>query len=155
MSRLGRITTDPHVCHGKPVIRGLGYQVQTLLELLASGMTFDEFLAQYPDLERDDLLAALEFGALTVGGRGVDRLGTVEVPARCTVPTRLTTLLLEHDAGSGNRGHSYLISVDFEGGVVIASGQATHVIHGISPHGGQRRPVAEAPASTGKTGQVQ
>jgi uncharacterized protein (DUF433 family) len=75
MSRLERITTDPEVCHGQPVVRGLRYPVQTLLELLASGMTFDEVLADYPDLERDDLLAALEFGALTAGGRRVVRPG--------------------------------------------------------------------------------
>jgi uncharacterized protein (DUF433 family) len=75
MSRLERITMDPEVCHGQPVVRGLRYPVQTLLELLASGMTLDEVLADYPDLERDDLLAALEFGALTAGGRRVDRPG--------------------------------------------------------------------------------
>lgn len=62
MSRLDRITTDPAVCHGQPVVRGLRYPVQMLLELL-SGMTIEEILADYPDLERDDLLAALEFGA--------------------------------------------------------------------------------------------
>lgn len=75
MSRLERITTDPKVCHGQPVVRGLRYPVETLLELLASGMTLDEVLADYPDLERDDLLAALEFGALTAGGRRVDPPG--------------------------------------------------------------------------------
>ncbi|MGB8384206.1 MAG: DUF433 domain-containing protein [Dermatophilaceae bacterium] len=69
MSRLERITTDASICHGKPVIRGLRYPVQMLLELLASGMSVDEVLADYPDLERDDLLAALEFGALTSGGQ--------------------------------------------------------------------------------------
>jgi uncharacterized protein (DUF433 family) len=53
------------------VIRGQRYPVQTLLELLASGMSVDEVLADYPDLERDDLLAALEFGALTAGGQTV------------------------------------------------------------------------------------
>ena len=63
MSRLARITTDPQVSHGQPVVRGLRYPVQMLLELLASGMTFDEILADYPDLEREDLLAAREFGA--------------------------------------------------------------------------------------------
>ncbi len=42
-----------------------------LLELLSSGMTFDEILDDYEDLERDDLLAALEYGALTVGGHKV------------------------------------------------------------------------------------
>jgi uncharacterized protein (DUF433 family) len=71
MSRLERITSDAVVCHGQPVIRGLRYPVQMLLELLASGMSIDEVLADYPDLERDDLLAALEFGALTAGGQAV------------------------------------------------------------------------------------
>jgi uncharacterized protein (DUF433 family) len=67
MTRLDRITTNPAICHGKPTVRGLRYPVETLLELLASGMTIDEVLEDYPDLERDDLLAALEFGALTSG----------------------------------------------------------------------------------------
>lgn len=71
MSRLDRITSDPEICHGQPVVRGLRYPVQTLLELMSSGMTFDEILADYEDLERDDLLAALEFGALTAGGQKV------------------------------------------------------------------------------------
>jgi uncharacterized protein (DUF433 family) len=69
MSRLDRITTDPAVCHGKPTVRGLRYPVETLLELLASGMTNEELLADYPDLERDDFLAALEFAALSLGMR--------------------------------------------------------------------------------------
>jgi uncharacterized protein (DUF433 family) len=60
---LSRITIDPSVCHGKPCVRGLRYPVETLLELLSSGMTIDEVLADYEDLERDDLLAALAFAA--------------------------------------------------------------------------------------------
>jgi putative addiction module component (TIGR02574 family) len=60
---LSRITIDPSVCHGKPCIRGLRYPVETLLELLSSGMTTDEILGDYEDLERDDLLAALAFAA--------------------------------------------------------------------------------------------
>lgn len=75
MSHLDRITIDPTVCHGSPVVRGLRYPVQTLLELLAAGMTVDDVLTDYPDLERDDLLAALEFGALTAGGQTVGPLG--------------------------------------------------------------------------------
>lgn len=72
MSRLERITTDPGVCHGQPTVRGLRYPVATLLELLASGMTVEEILTDYPDLEHDDVLAALEYGALTAGrGRTV------------------------------------------------------------------------------------
>jgi uncharacterized protein (DUF433 family) len=71
MSRLERITVDPAVCHGQPVVRGLRYPVQSLLELLSSGMTIEDVLADYPDLEREDLLAALEFGALTAGGHRI------------------------------------------------------------------------------------
>ncbi len=58
---LSRITTDPAVCHGKPCVRGLRYPVETFLELLSSGMTIDEILADYEDLEREDLLAVLAF----------------------------------------------------------------------------------------------
>jgi uncharacterized protein (DUF433 family) len=71
MARLERITTDPDICHGQPTIRGLRYPVESLLELLASGMTIEQIIADHSDLERDDLLAALEFGALTAGGHRV------------------------------------------------------------------------------------
>jgi uncharacterized protein (DUF433 family) len=63
---LTRITVDPEICHGKPVIRRLRYPVQNLLELLSGGMTFEEILADYPDLEREDLLAVLAFAARLV-----------------------------------------------------------------------------------------
>ncbi|MGI8573900.1 MAG: DUF433 domain-containing protein [Egibacteraceae bacterium] len=75
MSRLDRITSDPSVCHGQPTVRGLRYPVESLLELLASGMSIEEILVDYPDLEREDLLAALEFGALAAGLRRVVPLG--------------------------------------------------------------------------------
>jgi uncharacterized protein (DUF433 family) len=75
VSRLDRITADPAVCHGRPTVRGLRYPVDDLLELLASGMTPDEVLADYPDLERDDLLAALEYGALTASRSKIVPLG--------------------------------------------------------------------------------
>ena len=58
---LSRITMDPAICHGKPCVRGLRYPVETLLELLSSGMTPDEILSDYKDLEREDLLAVLAF----------------------------------------------------------------------------------------------
>ncbi len=58
---LDRITISPNICHGKPTIRNLRYPVQTILELLASGMTYDEILADYTDLDKDDLLACLAY----------------------------------------------------------------------------------------------
>jgi uncharacterized protein (DUF433 family) len=58
---LHRITIDPQVCHGKPVIRGLRYPVETMLELMSAGMSLDDILADYADLEREDLLAVLAF----------------------------------------------------------------------------------------------
>ena len=61
---LNRITIHPDICHGKPVIRGLRYPVEMLLELLSSGMSNDDILADYPDLERDDLLAVLAYATL-------------------------------------------------------------------------------------------
>jgi uncharacterized protein (DUF433 family) len=61
MNLADRITIDPEICHGKPTIRGLRYPVETILELLSSGMTNEEILADYEDLEREDILAALDF----------------------------------------------------------------------------------------------
>ena len=58
-----RITIDPDICHGKPCIRGLRYPVELILELLSAEMTIDEILADYDDLERNDILAALAFAA--------------------------------------------------------------------------------------------
>jgi uncharacterized protein (DUF433 family) len=60
---LKRVTIDPQVCHGKPCIRGLRYPVTMLLELMSSGMPQQDILADYEDLERDDLLAALAYAA--------------------------------------------------------------------------------------------
>jgi uncharacterized protein (DUF433 family) len=60
---LNRITIDPAICHGKPCIRGLRYPVEVILELLSAGMTTDEILADYTDLEPDDIRAVLAFAA--------------------------------------------------------------------------------------------
>jgi uncharacterized protein (DUF433 family) len=60
---LSRITVDPDICHGKPCIRGLRYPVETILDLLSADMTPEEILADYPDLERDDIRAALAYAA--------------------------------------------------------------------------------------------
>ena len=56
-----RITIDPAICHGKPTIRGLRYTVEMILELLSSGMEINEILADYQDLQKEDILAALDY----------------------------------------------------------------------------------------------
>jgi uncharacterized protein (DUF433 family) len=61
MSLTERITMDPEICHGKPTIRRLRYPVEMILELLSSGMTTDEILADYQDLEQEDILAVLDY----------------------------------------------------------------------------------------------
>lgn len=61
MNLSDRITIDPDICHGKPTIRGLRYPIEMILELLSSGMTSEEILADYEDLEREDILASLAF----------------------------------------------------------------------------------------------
>jgi uncharacterized protein (DUF433 family) len=71
---LERITTDPEICHGKPAIRGLRYPVQLLLELLASGMTRKEILDDYPDLQSEDINAALMYAAQLLDVKSVHKL---------------------------------------------------------------------------------
>jgi uncharacterized protein (DUF433 family) len=53
------ITINPDICHGKPCVRGLRYPVESVLEWLASGMTVDDILSDYEDLNREDILAVL------------------------------------------------------------------------------------------------
>ncbi|MEB3220792.1 MAG: DUF433 domain-containing protein [Candidatus Sericytochromatia bacterium] len=60
---LKRITLDPAVCHGKPCLRGLRYPVDSVLGWLSSGMSTEDILADYPDLEREDVLAVLLYAA--------------------------------------------------------------------------------------------
>lgn len=69
-----RITIDPGICHGKPCIRGLRYPVENILEWLAGGMSIKEILADYQDLEREDILAALAFAARMARTNRVDLL---------------------------------------------------------------------------------
>jgi uncharacterized protein (DUF433 family) len=69
---LSRITSSPEICHGKPCIRGLRYPIETLLELLSSGMTHREILDDYEDLEEDDLRAAIAWGARLVTTKRIE-----------------------------------------------------------------------------------
>jgi uncharacterized protein (DUF433 family) len=65
-SLLQRITVNPNMAFGKPTIRGTRYSVEWLLELLSSGMSQDEILADYEDLEADDIYAVLAYAAKLV-----------------------------------------------------------------------------------------
>lgn len=71
---LSRITVDPALCHGRPCIRGLRYPVEMLLELLSGGMTTEQVMADYPDLEVDDLRAAYAFAARLTRVQSIERV---------------------------------------------------------------------------------
>lgn len=60
---LQRISIDPNVCFGKPCIRGTRIWVSLVLDFLASGMTVEEILAEYPQLTVEDIHAAIAYGA--------------------------------------------------------------------------------------------
>lgn len=74
MPNLNRITLDPEICHGKPCIRNMRWPVEAVLDLIALGMRLDEILADHPELEREDLLAALNYARLLVSGEAVRRV---------------------------------------------------------------------------------
>ena len=61
MDLLQRITRNPSVCFGKPTVRNLRYPVEFILDLLIAGMSSEEILEDYPDLENNDIIACLLF----------------------------------------------------------------------------------------------
>jgi uncharacterized protein (DUF433 family) len=63
VSLLNRITIEPGKCGGKPCIRSMRIRVSDILELLREGISFEEVLADFPNLEREDILACLQYAA--------------------------------------------------------------------------------------------
>lgn len=61
---LSRITVNPEICNGKPIIRGMRITVKTVLEYLAANETHENILIAYPVLEPEDISACLQFAAL-------------------------------------------------------------------------------------------
>jgi len=61
--RLSRITIDDAQCGGRPCIRGMRIRVTDILELLGAGASFEEILSDYSYLEREDILASIEYAA--------------------------------------------------------------------------------------------
>jgi len=64
---LSRITIRPEQCHGRPCIRGMRVRVSDVLEMLAAGTSNEEILADFPDLEPDDIRASLTYAANLAG----------------------------------------------------------------------------------------
>ena len=73
---LSRISVDPNICFGKPCIRGTRIWVALILDFLAAGETTEQILTDYPQLVREDILAALAYGAEMSRGRFVDLPGS-------------------------------------------------------------------------------
>jgi uncharacterized protein (DUF433 family) len=66
MEAMDRIEVNPAICSGKPVIRGTRIMVRNILGMVAGGYPIDKILASYPDLGREDVIAALEYAARVV-----------------------------------------------------------------------------------------
>lgn len=74
MELLERITINPTICHGRPTLRGLRYTVEMVLDLLSSGMSAEEILEDYEDLEHEDILAALAYAARLTRVKSIEPL---------------------------------------------------------------------------------
>ncbi len=73
-SLLNRITLNPDVCFGKPTIRNMRYPVEIILDLLSAGMTIDEILEDYPDLEKEDIYACLLFATKLIQVKSIHKV---------------------------------------------------------------------------------
>ena len=71
MNILDRITIDADICHGKPCIRHMRYPVESILEYLAGGDTYETLKEEFPDLEKEDILACIEYAAMVSKIKGV------------------------------------------------------------------------------------
>jgi uncharacterized protein (DUF433 family) len=71
MGRIARITMAPEICHGKPCIRGMRWPVEVIIDMLSSGMTIDQIIDDHPELEREDILASLDYAKITLSGRSI------------------------------------------------------------------------------------
>ncbi len=63
-----RITINPAVCNGRPIVRGTRITVQTILEFLAAGDSIEDVIDGYPELSRDDVMACLRFSSQVMSG---------------------------------------------------------------------------------------
>lgn len=68
---LERITIDTNICHGKACIRHMRWPVEVMIDLIASGMSFDEIITDHPELEKEDILASLAYAKITLSGKSL------------------------------------------------------------------------------------
>lgn len=71
MNHLQRITIDEHICHGKPCIRHMRWPVEVVLDLLSSEMSFEQILTDHPELEKEDILAAIQYAKILASGKSI------------------------------------------------------------------------------------
>ncbi|MFH1321096.1 MAG: DUF433 domain-containing protein [Bacteroidota bacterium] len=71
MKHMERITINPEICHGKPCIRGMRWPVEVVLDMLCSEMTINEILKDHPELEKEDIIASLNYAKLLVSGNAI------------------------------------------------------------------------------------
>lgn len=71
---LERITIDANICHGKACIRHLRWPVEVIIDLIASGMSFDEIVSDHPELEKEDIMAALAYAKITLSGKSLSEV---------------------------------------------------------------------------------
>jgi uncharacterized protein (DUF433 family) len=72
---LKRITINPEICHGKPTIRNTRHMVEGIIEYLAGGDSIEDILQEFPELEKEDILACLAFAAKSI------HFKDIEIPA--------------------------------------------------------------------------
>ena len=68
---INRITINPEICHGKPCIRGMRWPIEVIIDMLGSGMTIDQILDDHKELEKEDVLASLNFAKLYLSGHTI------------------------------------------------------------------------------------
>jgi len=74
MNQTNRITLDKDICHGKPCIRGMRWPVEVIIDMLGSGMSINEIIEDHPELEKEDILASLNFAKLYLSGRSINEV---------------------------------------------------------------------------------
>jgi len=71
MNYLKRITVNPEICHGKPCIRDMRWPVEVIIDMLGSGMSTEQIIEDHPELEKEDILASLNFAKLNLSGKPI------------------------------------------------------------------------------------